>query len=226
MNKLNAPVFRKSMSGYKKQDVNNYILSLNKKYSESEKDYKHNISKLNSDLSKANDEIEALKVQFEEEKKVYESLIAEKEAEIAVKNDEYAKLSADMEAKITESESLKAEVEVLRNAAETKRSTIADSFGGITDEGEKAVLFDCISAKTGEIMLIACKTADDIIAKAKAEAAAIIEEANMKKDAMLNNISGSADTVASDISSYIKTAVDGCIDRIYTSIKTVNTDKK
>ncbi len=211
MNKLNAPAFRKSISGYKKDDVNNYILTLNRKYSEAEKDYKHS-------LSKANAEIEALKVQLEDERKSHEDIVREKD-------DKYTSLEEEATLKDAELEGLKAELQILRDASETKRSSIADSFGGITEESEKAVLFDCISAKTGEIMLIACKTADDIIAKAKSEAAAIVNEANMKKEAMLKNISGSADVVASDISSYIKNAVDGCIDKIYTSIKSVDTEK-
>lgn len=218
MNKLNAPAFRKSMSGYKKDDVNNYILTLNRKYSEAEKDYKHS-------LSKANSEIEALKVQLDDERKAYEASLAEKNSEIESLNEKSDSFEEEIKLKNAEIDGLKAEIEILRTAAENKKSTIADSFGGITDESEKAVLFDCISAKTGEIMLIACKTADDIIAKAKSEAASIINEANMKKDAMLKNISGSADVVASDISSYIKNAVDGCIDKIYTSIKTVDSGK-
>ena len=218
MNKLNAPAFRKSMSGYKKDDVNNYILTLNRKYSEAEKDYKHS-------LSKANAEIDSLKVQLDDERKAFETTMSEKDMEIENANSRSEAFEEEIKLKNAEIDGLKAEIEILRTAAENKKSTIADSFGGITDESEKAVLFDCISAKTGEIMLIACKTADDIIAKAKSEAASIINEANMKKDALLKNISGSADVVASDISSYIKNAVDGCIDKIYTSIKTVDSGK-
>lgn len=218
MNKLNAPAFRKSMSGYKKDDVNNYILTLNRKYSEAEKDYKHS-------LSKANAEIDSLKVQLEDDRKNFETKLAEKKAELEASEERYTDLEEKLTLKDAEIDGLKTEIDVLRAAVENKKSTIADSFGGITDESEKAVLFDCISAKTGEIMLIACKTADDIIAKAKSEAASIINEATMKKDAMLKNISGSADVVASDISSYIKNAVDGCIDKIYTSIKTVDSGK-
>ena len=218
MNKLNAPAFRKSMSGYKKDDVNNYILTLNRKYSEAEKDYKHS-------LSKANAEIDSLKVQLDDERKAFETTMSEKDMEIENANSRSEAFEEEIKLKNAEIDGLKAEIEILRTAAENKKSTIADSFGGITAESEKAVLFDCLSAKTGEIMLIACKTADDIIAKAKSEAASIINEANMKKDAMLKNISGSADVVASDISSYIKNAVDGCIDKIYTSIKTVDSGK-
>ncbi len=218
MNKLNAPAFRKSMSGYKKDDVNNYILALNRKYNEAEKDYKHS-------LSKASAEIEELRVQLEDERKTLENTLKERDEMIDASDAKYAALEEEAKLKDAELEGLKAELRILRDAAETKKSSIADSFGGITEESEKAVLFDCISAKTGEIMLIACKTADDIIAKAKSEAAAIINEANMKKEAMLKNISGSADVVASDISSYIKNAVDGCIDKIYTSIKSVDTEK-
>ena len=218
MNKLNAPAFRKSMSGYKKDDVNNYILTLNRKYSEAEKDYKHS-------LSKANAEIDSLKVQLDDERKAFETTMSEKDMEIENANSRSEAFEEEIKLKNAEIDGLKAEIEILRTAAENKKSTIADSFGGITDESEKAVLFDCISAKTGEIMLIACKTADDIIAKAKSEAASIINEANMKKDAMLKNISGSADVVASDIRTNIKNAVDGCIDKIYTSIKTVDSGK-
>ena len=213
MNRQISPVFRKSMSGYNKEDVNNYIINMSKKYSEAEIAYKNEIGRLTYELQSGENAYEELRTNYENAKSASLSEINALKEEIAVLNETLNQKTAEIDSLIHNME-----------RAES-HAKLSDSFGGITDENEKATLFDCISGKTGEIIVIACKTADDIIAKAKAEAEDILNEANSKKDNMLRSISGSADTMTSDISAYIRSTVNGCIDKIYSSIKSVETEK-
>ncbi len=224
MNNQFAPAFRKSMSGYNKEDVNNYILNLNKRFYEADRSFRDTIADANAEIAAKDEEIAKLKEYIKEKEDSFARELDEKNATITRISDNAADAEMILVEKNAEVEGLRAEIEALKSVKSAK-SNVSDAFGGITDESEKALLFDSISAKTGEIMLIACKTADDIIAKAKREADVILSEANAKKDNMMRNISGSADSVASDISSYIKSAVDGCIGKIYTSIKTIDSEK-
>ena len=110
MNKLNAPAFRKSMSGYKKDDVNNYILTLNRKYSEAEKDYKHS-------LSKANAEIDSLKVQLDDERKAFETTMSEKDMEIENANSRSEAFQEEIKLKNAEnSAEVEKYIDLIKNA--------------------------------------------------------------------------------------------------------------
>ena len=221
MNRQSAPAFRTSMRGYKKEDVNAYIINMSKRYNEAETEYKSQISELNSRVETAKTDISKIKADADE-------AISAKDAEIIELKAKLAEVKEELESANTELVAKDAVIDTLtKKIDDTPKGSPSDSFGGVTDPAEKALLFDCISAKTGEIMLIACKTADDIISQAKREADQIINEANAKKDNMLRSISGSAESVTSDISSYIKVAVDGCLEKIYSSIKSVDSaDKK
>lgn len=220
MNRQTAPVFRKAMRGYKKEDVNAYIINMSKRYNEAEADHKNQISMLRARIEDADNELVKVKNENEE-------IAVAKDSEIEKLREQLAAVIAELDSTKTELSAKQALVETLtKKIDEAPKCSPSDSFGGVTDPAEKALLFDCISSKTGEIMLIACKTADDIIAQAKREADQIIGEANAKKENMLRSISGSAESVTSDISSYIKVAVDGCLEKIYSSIKSVDSAEK
>lgn len=214
MNKHNAPVFRKSMSGFNKEDVTSYIINMSKRYSETEASFKYEIDRLNYELGVKTKSCEQLGADLEK-------AVSENKNELVNLAEENAKLKAMIDEKNTEIESLIKNLQQLSNKAKAD-----DPFASNIADNEKAVLFDSISSKTGEIMLIACKTADDIIAKAQKEAEDIINDANSKKNNMLRSISGSAESVTSDINAYIKSAVSSCIDRIYSSIESVGENKK
>ena len=64
-------------------------------------------------------------------------------------------------------------------------------------------------------MVAAQSAAEAIIQKARAEAEEIIRGANDRKERIFNNITATADTVMTDISSYMKDAVDKCFQEIY-----------
>ena len=92
-------------------------------------------------------------------------------------------------------------------------------LSSITDERQRAAMYDKIRAKIGEIMITACKTADEIIANANARAEKILRDAqqqacsSQKKGATPSGSSSvpAAEKQASDFGSYIKNAVDGCL---------------
>ena len=52
MNRQNAPVFRKSINGFNKEDVTSYIINMSKRYSETEASFKYEIDRLNYELTK------------------------------------------------------------------------------------------------------------------------------------------------------------------------------
>lgn len=214
MNKNNAPVFRKSMSGFNKEDVTSYIINMSKRYSETEASFKYEIDRLNYELTTKNKAYEQSCLEFEK-------TVSVKDLQIDSQNQEIERLKAMLGEKEAEIDAL---VSNLQSATEKVKTE--NPYTSTIAENDKAILFDSISSKTGEIMILACKTADDIIAKAQKEADEIINAANSKKNNMLRSISGSAETVTSDINAYIKNAVSNCIEKIYSSIESVDSKDK
>lgn len=214
MNRHNAPIFRKSMNGFNKEDVTSYIVNMSKRYSETEASFKYEIDRLNYELTTKNKAYEQLNVDLGK-------AVSEKEKEIELLKEENEALKAAVEEKNSEIDSL---VKNLNQASAQNKQN--DPYASAIEDNEKALLFDSISAKTGEIMILACKTADDIIAKAQKEAEDIINDANSRKNNMLRSISGSAESVTSDINAYIKNAVSNCIEKIYSSIESVDNNTK
>ena len=214
MNRQNAPVFRKSINGFNIEYVTSYIINMCKRYSETEASFKYEIDRLNYELttkSKANEQL-GLDI---------EKTVSEKERALSALQEENAGLRSIIEEKNAEIETL---VKNLQTSATDNKKD--DPYASAIEENEKALLFDSISNKTGEIMILACKTADDIIAKAQKEAEDIIKDANSRKNNMLRSISGSAESVTSDINAYIKNAVSSCLDKIYASIESVDNNTK
>ena len=214
MNRQNAPVFRKSINGFNKEDVTSYIINMSKRYSETEASFKYEIDRLNYELttkSKANEQL-GLDI---------EKIVSEKERALSALQEENAGLRSIIEEKNAEIETL---VKNLQTSASDNKKD--DPYASAIEENEIAILFDSISNKTGEFMILACKTADDIIAKAQKEAEDIIKDANSRKNNMLRSISGSAESVTSDINAYIKNAASSCLDKIYASIESVDNNTK
>ena len=183
MNKNNAPVFRKSMNGFNKEDVTSYIINMSKRYSETEASFKYEIDRLNYELTTKSKSYEQTSID-------YEKALTEKDTQLKALSDEIACLKSALAEKNTEIDAL------LENIQTSANKNKADNpYASTIAENDKAILFDSISSKTGEIMILACKTADDIIAKAQKEADDIINSANSKKNNMLRSISGSAESI-------------------------------
>ncbi|MBQ8474474.1 MAG: DivIVA domain-containing protein [Clostridia bacterium] len=215
----NTPVFRKSMNGYNKEDVNSYIINMSKRMAEAESDNKRALSRADAELQES---VKTISNLYAENARLAQS----NELLLNEANQKASKIE-ELSLQIIELQQLLARKEAEKAREEKKTYTekeLLDSFGGITDDNEKVKIFDCISSKTGEVVLSAYRVADEIIAKANKEAENIIRDANTRRDNMIKTISGSADSVTTNINSYIKTAVDGCLEKIYSSIKTVGAD--
>jgi len=212
----NAPLFKKAFKGYDRDDVNAYILSLNKILEENKLSYDKALRDCNAraeadyqkicELTEALAQLDAIK--RENEKNA--SLIASLKKEIEEKDARIAELS--------ESVATLSETNKVQSSANE-------------DDRTKAEYYDNLCAKAGEILVIASGTAESILNRANEEACKIVGEANDKKDLMLKKFSNSVEDAAEDINSYIRTAVSDCIAKINKSVNEIkessgNAEKK
>ncbi|MBQ3527166.1 MAG: hypothetical protein IJA52_01225 [Clostridia bacterium] len=212
----NAPLFKKAFKGYDRDDVNAYILSLNKILEENKLSYDKALRECNTraeadyqkicELTEALAHLDAIKRENEENA----SLIASLKKELEEKDARIAELS--------ESVATLSETNKVQSSANE-------------DDRTKAEYYDNLCAKAGEILVIASGTAESILNRANEEACKIVGEANDKKDLMLKKFSNSVEDAAEDINSYIRTAVSDCIAKINKSVNEIkessgNAEKK
>ncbi|MBQ7968367.1 MAG: hypothetical protein IJ292_00910 [Clostridia bacterium] len=151
--------FRKSMSGYNREDVNNYIESISSKNYESEEAYKKKIADLEAkvkELEKENKEYEE-NVAAEAEK-----LRAEKEQGeclILELNEALDKLKTEKNGLIQENTQLKERVSELEKANESN----IEAF-------EKSDKYDKVSGQIGSVLLNANARAESIVSEAQIKA--------------------------------------------------------
>lgn len=164
-------LFRSSIGGYNKDDVNRYIEELAIQYSDRGNELESEIKGLKKELEiipslmaekeraeRLSIEVEALKKENDEIKESLEARIrefAEKEAQLA---EEKAKMAADFELKNRELEVLSAEAEALRKQLENDKSEF---------EKKSEEMLSNLQAQAKNIIDKANETAADIIAKAK-----------------------------------------------------------
>lgn len=199
--KKSGELFRKSVNGYNKNDVNDYIESASIKAKKREAEFEDKIRSLEAELSLANEraavaesrdfsdkeaeyreEIEELKRRhIEERQKENEAFLLEKcelEEKLSESNKVIAAQSEYIEKLKDAVSKLQGELEASRevlDAYETKKSEISAL-------NEKALKYDSISAQIGELMLNAGNTAEQIINEAKNKAAEIVAEADKKSN--------------------------------------------
>lgn len=190
---IRPPVFRKAMKGYNKEDVNNYVLTLNRALEENKRTYERTLNDCNA----------RAETDYKNLCKLSGDLI-EKEKEIA-------ELKAQIEA-------LKPAKDELDRAYEK----IAELEKAIEEtNNNSSEYYESVCSKAGEILFIASGTAENILNHANDEANRIVGDANAKKDMMLKTFSDSACAAADDINVYIKSAVEECIKKIDKSVKDV-----
>ncbi len=206
MAKKSSPLFRKSMNGYNKEDVNNYIISLNRTLEESRRSNEKALAEFNIRAEAADVHISEIERELSEARETI-SLLEECKVEL----DAAKKALAEKDEAIAD---LTATIEELR-------AKIAEYESESDDEKEKAEQYDSLCSKAGEILVIASSTAEDILHRANAEAVKIVGEAHSRKDLMLRTLSESVDAAADDINSYIKSAVDRCVVKINESVREV-----
>lgn len=199
---IRTPAFRKAMKGYNKEDVNNYVISLNRALEDNKRLYERNLNECNARAEADYKRICELSGEISEKDKIIAALRTELEA--------LRPLKEELEAKDFELEETKAILE------ETKAAL--DAVENNSDRS-KAEYYNSVCAKAGEILFIASGTAENILNHANDEAQRIVGDANSKKDLMLKTFSDSACAAADDINVYIKSAVEECIKKIDQSVK-------
>lgn len=221
-----APLFRKSINGYNKEDVNEYIININrtlednkqlheKELSILEKSERYAVEKLseaNAALETKENELCEVKEALEKETDrvtLFKGLLEDKteKLEEALKELEAVKSQlSEKEAALSEKEAL---IEKLSAENEERSSRPVDDPDTVP-----ADQYNSLCAKAGEILVIASTTAEDILKKANEEAVRIINDAADKRETIIKSFNDTVDTTAHDINAYIKGAVDDCVKKI------------
>ena len=110
MNNQFAPAFRKSMSGYNKEDVNNYILNLNKRYYDADRSFRDTLADANAEISAKDEELAKLREYIKVKEDNFAHELEEKNATITRISDNAADAEMLLVEKNAEVESLKAEI--------------------------------------------------------------------------------------------------------------------
>lgn len=207
-----APLFRKSINGYNKEDVNEYIININRTLEDNKELHEKEVSILQKN-----------------EKAAMEKLYAATENAILTLKDELEKVKADLEAAVANLEAKNAELDEARASLDRAKAVIAEKDDQIekltaeledvsnnTNNGDTvpADQYNNLCAKAGEILVIASTTAEDILKKANDEAVRIVNEAADRRNSIIKSFSETVDATADSINSYIKSAVDDCVKKI------------
>lgn len=204
MAEKNAPLFRKATRGYNKEDVNNYIININRTLEDNKKAYEKSYEALA--LRKKADEAELAALT----ERLFE--IEDLKAEIKEKEEQLAALREECLRKDDAIASLKAAISELES--------FRDGHMEIDEEERtKAEYYDSLCSKAGEILVIASGTAENILNRANSEAQKIVGDANTQKDLMIKSFTETAAAAADDINVYIRNAVEECINKINKSVK-------
>jgi len=189
-----ARLFRSSMSGFNKEDVNNYIIDVNREFSAKEDEYKAEIVLLKKKLEEADAKIaeaDGMRNAFEElnsklvtvEQDLETEKIARSEAEenLRVANCMIDELKAALDETV-------AALEEAKNPSESVINELApettDGLDTLETDTDKARLYDELRENIGDIMLNATKNADEIIKEAEKKASAIAGTSREKAEAV------------------------------------------
>ncbi len=199
---IRTPAFRKAMKGYNKEDVNNYIIALNRTLEDNKRLYERTLNDCNARAEADYNSICKLTGDLNE-----------KDKEIT-----------DLKAQISELLSVKEELD-------RANASIAELEKALEEaKNNNSEYYESVCSKAGEILFIASGTAENILNHANDEAQRIVGDANTQKDIMLKTFTDSVDAAADDINVYIKSAVEECIKKIDKSVKEVtemaNPEKK
>ncbi len=212
MNSNQPPVFRKSVHGYNKEDVNAYISNMSRIFFEKEREYQSGIS--------------ACKTKIQEDEKALQDLQT-KLSDANIKSadlDSLQKTLRDTEEQLQKAQD---ELDALKKISQ-QHNTTAQMFDDPVSMIRSLASYDIpgsaqndeLSIRAGKIMVAAQSAAEAIIQKAQTEADEIIRGAKDRKERIFNNITATADTVMTDISAYMKDAVDKCFQEIYSAPET------
>ncbi len=168
MAKEKMVLFRTSIGGFNRNDVNSYIEKLNADFAERERIVK---KKLDAAEAKCK-ELEGAVSELENAN----ARIAELEKEAEMREKLIAEYIEKVEHQAIEIDGLKAS----KTSAEGEITKLTEEIASLSDAISKSEKYDDISNQIGEIILSARSTADGIILKANEEAAKKLSDTNMR----------------------------------------------
>lgn len=205
--------FRSALSGYKREDVNAYIIDLNRDFEAREADLRAQIAAADARLADADTAAAAAKEETAAAQRAKEEAEAVLTA-LRESNDNLKEENARLAEQIA---SLQSQLDA--HAAQLAEAKKAPSQDPESDEIKKSMKYDQISAQIGDILINANSSADRIIASANAEAARIMTETENEATYIHSRLSDAADSMLSQISTELHTSTDHCVSELLTVLR-------
>ncbi|MBO7148842.1 MAG: hypothetical protein J6V93_03190 [Clostridia bacterium] len=210
-----SKLFRQSLSGYNKNDVNEYIEEIDLRAKKREEELETKISKIESELQKMTERVMTAEARdFSEEAAVYEEKIKaleEKLSESDKINEAKSEYTEQLEASLVEKNS---QINDLSEKVYKLEKKVADANSTL----EKAAQYDSLSHRLGEIMLGAGNTAEKIIADANEKASSLIAQAAEKRDHCLSVLKKYTEKYCDKLSEVTVASAQERLDRIHSEM--------
>lgn len=225
-------IFRNSLNGYNKSDVNNYLIKINGEFSQREEAAKERAEKAETALRASEEhsnelalQIESLKAELDQKKSEISAMIEEKNNASNAENEliyELRERAETAEESLREQESVIASQfaqieklqEGLNSATEDGARIKAENEEELAELKRKAQLYEKTSANIGDTILSANKTAEEIIASAKEEARLLRESAEREASEKIEMVSFNIRRAEDSIWSKMKEASEESIAEI------------
>lgn len=207
-------LFRSAISGYNREDVNQYIFDMNRSFEERENALKEAADSVSAQLEELTSLINSLK----EEKTEAESVIGTLRESVDQLKDENASLRDQLQS----SDSRTAELTDRLNASEKEASALRNELNSRAQtsvESEKSLKYDQISAQIGDIMINANSSAEQIIAAANMEAGKIMTDTEEEAMYIRTRLSDTADEMLSAISERLHTSTENCLGELLNALR-------
>lgn len=206
-------IFRNSLKGYNKSDVNSYLLKMTEDFEKKEKELRGRLSECEAELQNASEklsvldesqgETEALRLRIKELEEAEKSAETEK---ISATDDKYSAAIAEKQRTIDEQnlkiENLTRELEELKKNAESNKETVQS----YEETVKKARMYEKTSANIGDVIISANRTAEEIVFAAKEKARIIYEESEKAAEERRREISEASKRVLDGIFAKFKAA--------------------
>ena len=210
-----SKLFRQSLSGYNKNDVNEYIEEIDLRAKKREEELETKISKIESELQKMTERVMTAEARdFSEEAAVYEEKIKaleEKLSESDKINEAKSEYTEQLEASLVEKNS---QINDLSEKVYQLEKKVADANSTL----EKAAQYDSLSHRLGEIMLGAGNTAEKILADANEKASSLIAQAAEKRDHCLSVLKKYTEKYCDKLSEVTVASAQERLDRIHSEM--------
>ena len=196
MSETKNVAFRSAIGGYNREDVNRYILDLNREFADKEKQAVDDLAAAESRLAEAVADLQKAK----------DAAAAESTA-----------LTAELDAARAELSSLQAKLAGAEETLSSLRRELDER--PVLSAADKSEKYDQISAQIGDIMISASTSADAIVAAANEQAAKIISETEDEANYIRARLSDAADGMLSRISGELHVSTESCFTELMTALK-------